>query len=479
MFLVKTPLPTLILLVIGVASLIARRKRADIAVWVPPLLFILAAMFSNLSLGYRLILPVLPFALMIAGQGAASVLALSLQGEGWGEGRSRWVRRVRAVLLAGLVAWLVIDSLSIAPSHLAYFNQLINRDRDYEALVDSNLDWGQDLIALREWQRANNITDLNLAYFGTARPEAYGVSATLLPSFPLNDFGPDADGFNANAVPPGRYAISATSLQLGTLYSRWKLYEAFKARIPEARVGRSFLIYNVAYPSTEIDRAVVLGSTAGDLDRATLGGQADRQLLVKWAGQDAVVVDMHGPARYITRGGEPIAGFAPALHEALIAQAQRLGSDGSGQLRLFKIDARPVVSAVVAAVAHGPVLLADGSALTLPLAFEGGLSLIGYDVHAGLDQPIELDTYWRVDQTPAVSMSIFAHAIAANGQIVAQRDGLNVRVSALEPGDVILQHFILDHPPSVEALEIGLSDDTSGQRMLANQKFDQVRLWWK
>ena len=86
-----------------------------------------------------------------------------------------------------LLAWLVIDSLAIAPSHLAYFNQLINRDRDYEALVDSNLDWGQDLIALREWQRANNVTDLNLAYFGTARPEAYGVSARLLPGFSLND----------------------------------------------------------------------------------------------------------------------------------------------------------------------------------------------------------------------------------------------------------------------------------------------------
>jgi hypothetical protein len=45
-------------------------------------------------------------------------------------------------------------------------------------LVDSNLDWGQDLIALRDWQRTNNITDLNLAYYGTARPEAPGVSQT-------------------------------------------------------------------------------------------------------------------------------------------------------------------------------------------------------------------------------------------------------------------------------------------------------------
>jgi 4-amino-4-deoxy-L-arabinose transferase-like glycosyltransferase len=59
-FLVKTPLPTLILLVAGAASLIVRRKREDIAAWFPLLLFMLAAMISGLNLGYRLILPVLP-----------------------------------------------------------------------------------------------------------------------------------------------------------------------------------------------------------------------------------------------------------------------------------------------------------------------------------------------------------------------------------------------------------------------------------
>ena len=115
------------------------------------------------------------------------------------------------------------------------------------------------------------------------------------------------------------------------MYTRWKLYEAFKAREPDERVGRSFLIYNVAYPPTAVDRTVVLGPVASDLDRDTVGGSPDRELILKWAGQDAVVLDMQGPARYITRGGEPLAGFAPDLHQALIAQARQLGSDASGQ----------------------------------------------------------------------------------------------------------------------------------------------------
>ena len=162
----------------------------------------LAAMFGGLNLGYRLMLPVLPFALMIAGQGAASVATFSLREQVRGEpsaGTRPWSAAIAGVLLA----WLVIDSLASAPSHLAYFNQLINRDRDYEALVDSNLDWGQDLIALREWQRTNIVTDLNLAYFGTARPQAYGVSARLLPGFSLNDVGPEVDGFSATCAAAG------------------------------------------------------------------------------------------------------------------------------------------------------------------------------------------------------------------------------------------------------------------------------------
>jgi hypothetical protein len=456
-FLVKTSLPTLILLMVGIVSLIVRRRREDIAAWFPPLLFMLAAMFSGLNLGYRLILPVLPFTLMIAGQGAANVVTISLKGERRGESRNRWVFGVSTVLLVGLGVWLVFDTVSIAPSHIAYFNQLVNRSHDYEVLADSNLDWGQDLVALRDWQRQNSVNDLNMAYYGTARPEAYGVHANLLPSFTLNEFGPEVDGFNASAVPPGRYAVSATSLQLGTLYSRWKLYQAFNDRVPEARVGRSFLIYNVAYPSSEVDRAVVLGPVASDLDRDTLGGNVDRELIVKWAGQDAAVLDMQGSARYITRGGEPLIGFAPKVRDALLMHGAKLGSDASGDLRLWEIDARSALSET----------LRQPRGLTQPIGFEGGLTLIGYDLRAEPDQPIDLVTYWQIDQMPTQTLSIFAHVVDAAGNILAQRDGLNVRLSSLESGDVIMQHFIIDHPANAVELRLGLYDPRTSRRMSA------------
>jgi hypothetical protein len=190
-------------------------------------------------------------------------------------------------------------------------------------------------------------------------------------------------------------------------------------------------------------------------------------LIVKWAGSGAAVLDMQGRARYITRGGEPIAGFAPDVHDALIANAKRLGSDASGHLRLFEIDA--------------PVALeAKLNTLQLSTDFEGGLTLVGYDLRSVPGRPIELVTYWRVRERPAAHLSIFAHIVDAAGQIVAQGDGLNVRLASLEPSDVILQHFVIDRPARASALEIGLYDPSDNRRMsiaLPNgQAIDRVRV---
>ncbi len=467
-FLVKTPLPTLLLLLVGLAALIRQYRRDTVAIWFPPVLFLLAAMTSNLSLGYRLILPALPFALMLAGQGA-NVLFQALT-------RKTLAVSFKVVGIA-FVLWLIIDALSIAPDHIAYFNQLAgDRSRDYDLLVDSNLDWGQDLITLREWQQANQVNALNLAYFGTARPNAYNLTVSLLPSFSLNDYGPEVDGFNANALPPGWYAISATSLQLGTLYGRWQLYAPFREYEPTARVGRSILVYRVSYPSSELERSVVLGPVASDLDRETLGGHTDRQLIVKWAGEDAAVLDMQGPARYITRGGEPIVGFAPDVHDALIANAQRLGSDASGNLRLFEIDARTALESKLTSLSQGEVIAPDQTELALPLKFEGGLTLLGYDLATQPEQRLDLITYWRVDGKLNRQLSIFAHVLNQAGNIASQQDGLDVRLSSLESGDVIMQHFSVNRPSDMTALEIGLYDPSTDQRFPVLDKYDHVIL---
>jgi len=462
-FLVKTPLPTLIFLALGAIALIARHRRTDVSAWVPPLLFLLAAILGGLNLGYRLMLPSLPFALMIAGLGASVLVNERL----WGRiGAFYTGRRVMAALLS---VWLIVDGLAANANHLAYFNALINHDRDYQVLVDSNLDWGQDLIELQQWRQSHPLDRLSAAYYGSARPPAYDLDVQLLPSFSLNDYGPEIDGFTAYALPPGTYAISASTLQLGLLYSHLNLYAPFRAREPIGRVGRSFLLYNIAYPDPGVDRTVVLGPQASDLESTTLGLNPDREMIVKWAGQDALVLDMQGPARYLARGGETIAGFAPEVHQALIDHGEKLGSDASGDLRVWQIDARAALSETLARP-HG---------LAQPIGFAGGLTLIGYDLRTEKDQQIDLVTYWRVDRALDQPQTIFVHALDAARQIAAQHDGLNVKLSTLEPGDLILQRATLESPVEVQALEIGLYDPSSGQRQLTDQKTDHVELTWK
>src|SRR5262249_62162465 len=53
--------------------------------------------------------------------------------------------------------------------------------RAHELLTDSNLDWGQGLIALRTYQRRHPNERISLAYFGSVDPDQYGVHVTPLP----------------------------------------------------------------------------------------------------------------------------------------------------------------------------------------------------------------------------------------------------------------------------------------------------------
>ena len=62
----------------------------------------------------------------------------------------------------------------------------------------------------------------------------------------------------------------------------------------------------------------------------------------------------------------------------------------------------------------------------------------------------------------------------AGNQIIAQRDGLNVRLSSLEPEDVIIQHFLIDNPAGANTLDIGLYDPITSQRMQIAQQYDHV-----
>ena len=69
----------------------------------------------------------------------------------------------------------LVESQSIRPHYLAYFNPLWGPQKAYRLAVDSSLDWGQDLFALRDELRARNVERLSIAYFGMTRACEHGL----------------------------------------------------------------------------------------------------------------------------------------------------------------------------------------------------------------------------------------------------------------------------------------------------------------
>ena len=133
------------------------------------------------------------------------------------------------------MASFATESLSNWPNYLAYFNQVVgSHSNAYRHLVDSSLDWGQDLPRIKRWLVAAGLDDsqdekLYLSYFGSGNPEYYDIHATHLPSFWDR---------NSPRIPQplqaGTYCISATMLQnlYTTFPGRWN--REYETSLPAA-----------------------------------------------------------------------------------------------------------------------------------------------------------------------------------------------------------------------------------------------------
>lgn len=82
-----------------------------------------------------------------------------------------------------LVVMHVISSLAVFPYSLSYFNEFVGGPRAGPSyFLDSNIDWGQDLLHLRRWMQENNVdgeNEMDLLYFGTMPPQLAGVTYRL------------------------------------------------------------------------------------------------------------------------------------------------------------------------------------------------------------------------------------------------------------------------------------------------------------
>ncbi len=223
-FLVKTPLPTLVLLAAAAATL--RRRRAghwlDEAFLLLPagLFFVVTSALAD-DIGVRYLLPVYPLAFVFAGRLAP-----------WALGSRR---RAGALALLGL--WLVFGTVRSYPDQLAYFNELAGGPRNgHRWLDDSNIDWGQDLKRLRSWMDRQGVERVRLIQGPwNGNPDYYGVRWE-----PVR-----RSEWRESPEPGATYVVSTHMLIRGELVARrqgtrnnWlSLYE------PVDRIGWSFYVF--------------------------------------------------------------------------------------------------------------------------------------------------------------------------------------------------------------------------------------------
>jgi 4-amino-4-deoxy-L-arabinose transferase-like glycosyltransferase len=478
-FLIKTPLVSLALLAAGLVTFTWQRR------WSWPLLWLLlvgggvmaAGLLSRVAIGYRYLLPALPLLHLFISQAIRPLVAR---------------HRPAAWLVGAGCLFLLGESLAFHPDYLAYFNQLAGGpENGWRYVVDSNIDWGQDIQALADYTQSRGIGPVQVAWLGSAPLSAYGVNGVAMPIWPFAEEDPFSDPFYPDRPGPGTYVISATRLQ-GVYLDNPHRFDWFRARPPSDKVGYSLFVYEVAAEGLPARLALsgigVSHLAPADFERAFAGNNvavgwhdARRSLLWLGGGESAVwsAVGLgHLPSHPALRALYPEAG------PTLIGRRQD-NAGGWWEYALFRWSGSPIQAALsqagaITAFGWSPLAQlgsgqweAEWRPLPGPALFDQTWELLGYTplgegaVRPGA--PLELLSYWRLHRQPAGELKMFVHLVDEAGRIVAQDDALDVVLDGLRPGDEVAQLHTLQLPPDLlpgrYALQLGLYDSATLARL--------------
>ncbi len=232
-FLVKTPLPLLGLLLLAATGRGrgAARPGALAAAWIPFVVYAALTQTRGLNIGHRHLLPLYPFAFVLAGAAGAWL--------------PRRLGRAGALALAALLGWYAWGTLHVHPHELAYFNETVGGPANgWRVLVDSSLDWGQDLSRVEPWMRGHGIQRYKLSYFGSASPKYHGITGEMLPGYS----SPRVPRVTREVSPGDVLAVSATNLQGIYIEDEDQPLMARIRRLsPIGRIGYSILVFRADF----------------------------------------------------------------------------------------------------------------------------------------------------------------------------------------------------------------------------------------
>jgi hypothetical protein len=411
-----------------------------------PLLYALSSLTSGINIGYRHLLPVLPF--IWIGVARVAVKAPSLASP-W-----RWALRI------GLAGYATV-TLALAPWYLAYFNLFAGGpDGGYRYLVDSNLDWGQTWKALKRYLDARGVQHFWFSHYTINDPHAYGLEYDPLPPWPD---APPVLPRRFNPA-PGVYAISTTQLQ-GVVVADPEMFDYFRQREPTARIGHAVFVYDLA-PTPPVQWAAQCTSPVAPLsaEQLTEGlGHTDLRLAAFDCSQSWLYPAGNG--WYVLP--RPVSTWQRAqLQGARLAYEQKQTGFTPPFAVYEAFGLTPLAGMTVAAVHAAPAewlpaqALTAGTVLTPPVALGETLAFLGYTTEttpAQAGEALVVATYWRVLTPPGQPLSLMAHLLRADGTPVAVGDGLGVPVEQWQPDDIIVQRHTFQLPPETAPGPLWLS----------------------
>ena len=214
----KTPVFFLITNVLSFVRIL--RERMQVEKLFPGLAAIavfLSSMPSNINVGIRHVLPVYPLLAVMAGYGL------------WWLWQSRQ-RTWRGVLIGGL-AWQTASFLAAYPDRIAYYNEigiLASGGHTERISPDSDLDWGQGFLQMRESIQRHHIKKLRTCFWlgGAIRDmdDTLGIQLLGCPE----------------KRQPGWLAISRVERLLNPKKSAW-----LNSEIPVENVGQTIWLYHI------------------------------------------------------------------------------------------------------------------------------------------------------------------------------------------------------------------------------------------
>jgi len=215
----------------------------ELTLWLPAaVILVLVSSQTGFNHHMRYVLPIFPYVII-----STSKLAWFFTARHW----------KASVLVLGLVLWFLGSSLAVYPHSMSYFNEAAGGpEHGSEHLIDSNIDWGQDLLFLKTWlDQHPEARPLGLAYYNLIDPRSVGIEFELPPCQRLPAGVEDPDYVHRWDPRPGYYALDVNFVRGGTfpvVNGQGRLdhvsvhdYEYFRFFQPIAKAGYSIFIYHI------------------------------------------------------------------------------------------------------------------------------------------------------------------------------------------------------------------------------------------